>query len=45
MAEYMLEYGMGRRVSVAETLTILAKCEEEGLVHSVENHDGKLGTL
>lgn len=45
MAEYMLEYGMGRRVSVAETLRILAKCEEEGLVHSVENHDGKIGTL
>ena len=45
MAEYMLDYGMGRRVSLTETLAILAKCEEEGLVHSVENYDGKIGTL
>jgi NAD-dependent dihydropyrimidine dehydrogenase PreA subunit len=45
MARYMLDYEMGRRVSVAETLDILAKCEEEGLVHSVENFNGKIGTL
>jgi formate hydrogenlyase subunit 6/NADH:ubiquinone oxidoreductase subunit I len=45
MAGYMLDYGMGRRVSVAETLDILAQCEGEGLVHSVENYDGKIGTL
>ncbi len=45
MARYMLDYGFGRRVSAAEALRILSKCEEEGLVHSVENHDGKLGTL
>lgn len=45
MARYMLDYGFGRRVCVAEALRILSKCEKEGLVHSVENHDGKLGTL
>jgi NAD-dependent dihydropyrimidine dehydrogenase PreA subunit len=45
MARYMLDYRFGRQVSVAETLNILAKCEEEGLVHSVENYDGKIGTL
>jgi hypothetical protein len=45
MAAYMLDYEMGRRVSTAQTLNILAKCEEEGLVHSVENYDGKIGTL
>jgi formate hydrogenlyase subunit 6/NADH:ubiquinone oxidoreductase subunit I len=45
MARYMLDYGLGRRVSAAEALLILCRCEQEGLVHSVENHDGKLGTL
>jgi Pyruvate/2-oxoacid:ferredoxin oxidoreductase delta subunit len=45
MARYMLDYGMGRRVSLDETLEILEKCEDEGLVHSVENYDGKIGTL
>jgi ferredoxin len=45
MARYMLDYGMGRRVSASETLEILAQCEEEGLVHSVENYHGKIGTL
>jgi formate hydrogenlyase subunit 6/NADH:ubiquinone oxidoreductase subunit I len=45
MARYMLDYGFGREVSVAETLEIVKKCEAEGLVHSVENFDGKIGTL
>jgi Pyruvate/2-oxoacid:ferredoxin oxidoreductase delta subunit len=45
MARYMLDYGFGRQVSTAETLDILEKCEEEGLVHSVENYDGRIGTL
>ncbi len=45
MAGYKLEYGFGRQVSLGETLKIMEKCEEEGLVHSVENYDGKIGTL
>ncbi len=45
MARYMLDYAMGRRVSLDETLEILVKCEDEGLVHSVENHAGQIGTI
>ncbi len=45
MARYLADQGMGREVSVAETLEIAKACEEEGLAHCVENIDGYLGTL
>ncbi len=45
MARYLADQGMGREVSVAETLEIVRACEEEGLVHCVENIAGYLGTL
>jgi Pyruvate/2-oxoacid:ferredoxin oxidoreductase delta subunit len=45
MARYLVDHGMGREVSVAETLEIARGCEEEGLAHCVENIDGYLGTL
>ncbi|MGD9096810.1 MAG: hypothetical protein PVF97_01915 [Desulfobacterales bacterium] len=45
LARHLVDQGMGREVSVAETLEIVRACEEEGLVHCVENIDGYLGTL
>jgi Pyruvate/2-oxoacid:ferredoxin oxidoreductase delta subunit len=45
MARYLADQGMGREVSVTETLEIARACEEEGLAHCVENIDGYLGTL
>jgi len=45
MARYLADHGMGREVSIAETLEIARACEEEGLAHCVENIDGYLGTL
>jgi Pyruvate/2-oxoacid:ferredoxin oxidoreductase delta subunit len=45
MARYLADHGMGREVSVAETMEIARACEDEGLAHCVENIDGYLGTL
>jgi Pyruvate/2-oxoacid:ferredoxin oxidoreductase delta subunit len=45
MARHLVDQGMGREVAVTETLEIVKACEEEGLVHCVENIDGYLGTL
>jgi Pyruvate/2-oxoacid:ferredoxin oxidoreductase delta subunit len=45
MARYLADQGMGREVSIKETLEIARACEEEGLAHCVENIDGYLGTL
>lgn len=45
MARYLADQGMGREVSVTETLEIARACEKEGLAHCVENIDGYLGTL
>jgi NAD-dependent dihydropyrimidine dehydrogenase PreA subunit len=36
-ADYAIERGTGRQVSKEETLEILKRCEEEGLVHVAEN--------
>ena len=45
MGRYMVRHGLGRRLSVDETLQILKKANREGLVHVVENHSGKLNVL
>jgi electron transport complex protein RnfB len=45
MGRYMVEQGMGRELSREETLTILKKCNEEGLVHTTYNSEGKVGTI
>jgi Pyruvate/2-oxoacid:ferredoxin oxidoreductase delta subunit/predicted transcriptional regulator len=36
-ADYAIERGTGRQVSKEETIGILKKCEEEGLIHVTEN--------
>ncbi|MFQ6065590.1 MAG: ATP-binding protein [Candidatus Bathyarchaeia archaeon] len=45
MGRYMVKYGLGRKISVEETLQILKKANREGLVHVVENHKGRLNVL
>jgi NAD-dependent dihydropyrimidine dehydrogenase PreA subunit len=45
MGRYMVEQGLARKISADETLKILREANEEGLVHSVENVEGHLGTI
>ena len=45
MGRYTVRYGLGRRISVEETLQILKKANREGLVHTIENHRGRLSVL
>jgi NAD-dependent dihydropyrimidine dehydrogenase PreA subunit len=37
LAEYVIEQGIGKKITKEETLHILKKCEEAGLVHLVDN--------
>ena len=45
MGRYMVEQGLARKISADETLAILKAANDEGLVHSVENINGHLGTI
>jgi len=36
-ADYLIEKGFGRRVTVDEAMAVMNKCEEAGLVHNVTN--------
>ncbi len=45
MGRYMVEQGLAREISPAETLEILKAANEEGLVHAAENIEGHLGTI
>ncbi|MCK4698191.1 MAG: 4Fe-4S binding protein [Dehalococcoidia bacterium] len=45
MGRYMVEYGMAREITVEETLDILKKANEEGLVHAVDNIEGYMSTI
>ena len=45
MGSYMVEQGLAREISAAETLEILKAANEEGLVHAAENINGHLGTI
>jgi len=40
MGKYMVDQGMARKISKKETLAILRKANEEGLVHGSENLNG-----
>ncbi|MBN2284249.1 MAG: 4Fe-4S binding protein [Deltaproteobacteria bacterium] len=42
---YMVEHGMAREITREETLQLLKKCNEEGLVHSTYNMKGKVYTI
>jgi len=45
MGRYMVEYGKAREVTVVETLDILKKANEEGLVHTIDNINGYVSTI
>ncbi|MFB0561392.1 MAG: ATP-binding protein [Candidatus Lokiarchaeia archaeon] len=45
MGKYIVEYGMAREVNREETIEILKKANEEGLVHMTDNHQGKITTI
>jgi len=45
MGRYMVEYGMAREITVEETLNILKKANEEGLVHTIDNIEGYMSTI
>jgi Pyruvate/2-oxoacid:ferredoxin oxidoreductase delta subunit len=45
MGRYMVKHGLGRKISVEEALQILKKANREGLVHTVENHSGRVSVL
>ncbi len=42
MAEFIIDHGLGRPISRDEALHILQECEKEGLVHMVDNAQGKI---
>ncbi len=42
MAEFVLNHGLAREVSKDEALHILKNCEEEGLVHMIDNAQGQV---
>ena len=42
---YMVDHGMAREITREETLRILKECNEEGLVHTTYNMQGKVGTI
>ena len=45
MGQYMVEKGMAREITVDETLDILKRSNEEGLVHITGNYQGELQTI
>lgn len=45
MARYMDEQDFGRKISEEEALEILKEANQEGLVHTVENHSGRLNVI
>jgi formate hydrogenlyase subunit 6/NADH:ubiquinone oxidoreductase subunit I len=42
MADFIVTQGLGRSVSKDEAMFILKKCEQEGLVHMVDNAQGQI---
>jgi ferredoxin len=45
MGRYIVEQGMGRELTLEETLRKLAEAHEEGLVFSADNYQGKVSTI
>ena len=45
MGRFIVEQGMGREVTLEETLRILREAHEEGLVFSTDNFAGKVSTI
>lgn len=45
LAHAAVKYGIGKSISSEEALEILKEANQEGLVHTVENHSGRLNIL
>lgn len=45
LAESLIEIGIARKLDLDEALKILADCEARGLVHNVDNCEGKIRSL
>jgi NAD-dependent dihydropyrimidine dehydrogenase PreA subunit len=45
LGQYMVANGMAREITVDETLNILKKSNEEGLVHITGNHQAEIDTI
>lgn len=45
LGKYCVEYGMGREITKEETLEILKRAAEEGLVHGVSNNYENIDTI
>ena len=45
LAETLLEAGLARKLDYDEAIEILQKCEQEGLVHFVDNAEGRIRSL
>jgi electron transport complex protein RnfB len=45
LGRYIVEQGMGREITVAETLDILKRSNEEGLVHITGNYQEEIDTI
>jgi len=45
MGRFIVEQGMGRELTLEETLAILKEAHEEGLVFSTDNYGGKVSTI
>ena len=45
MGRYMVEHGLAREISKEETLQILKKADDEGLVHIIDNIEGHMHTI
>jgi H+/Na+-translocating ferredoxin:NAD+ oxidoreductase subunit B len=45
MGRYMVEQGMGRELTMDETLSKLREAHEEGLVFTTDNYQGKISTI
>ena len=45
MGRYMVEHGLAREISEKETLDILKAADDEGLVHIIDNIEGRMATI
>lgn len=45
LAESLIDCGTARKIEVDEALDILRKCEEQGLIHFIDNAEGELRGL
>ena len=45
MGKYMVEQNLAREVSRDETMDILKRCNEDGLIHTIYNNQGKVNTV